>query len=158
MPEKIVKTHAQVAAQLTRQYEMFYNRGGDSHNLFNPFSYEEHGEILNKVHLYPFEIPVLILATCDDSYIVNTTIRFIRIGPSSCESVYYMDFKAHSGLILSQKFKKDVKLGGFFGKAWLEKINEELIYWDIPIGIPGGGFQNITGRCSIIGRRILIIP
>jgi len=47
---------------------------------------------------------------------------------------------------------------GSFGEATLEKINGELIYWDLPVGIPGGGFQNITRRCSIIGRRILIIP
>jgi hypothetical protein len=158
MAEKIVKTPIQVAAQLQRQYLMFYNKKEDEHNLFNLFSYAEHGEILNKVPLGPFEIPVLILTTCDDNYIVNTTTRFIRIGPSSCESVYYTDFKTHLTLILSQTFKKDVKPGGWFGEVRLEKINGELIYWDIPIGIPGGGFQYITNRCSIIGRRILIIP
>jgi len=137
---------------------MFYNKKEDEYNLFNLFSYAEHGEILNNVPLAPFEIPVLILATSNDNYIVNTTTRFIRTGPSSCESVYYTDFKSHSGLILSQKFKKDLKLDGYFGVAWLKKINGELIYWDIPVGIPGGGFQYITGKCSIIGRRISIIP
>ncbi|SEW09899.1 hypothetical protein SAMN05428988_2023 [Chitinophaga sp. YR573] len=158
MTNKIVKTPVQVATQLARQYLMFYNKKEDTDNLFNLFSYAEHGQILNKVHLAPFEIPVLILTTCDDNYIVNTTTRFIRISPSSYESVYYSDFKGHFRIMLLQTFKKDVKLAGWFGEAALEKINGELIYWDIPIGIAGGGFQNITRRCSIIGRRISIIP
>jgi hypothetical protein len=157
MTEKIVKTPVQVATQLKRQFLKFYIK--DKQDLFMLFSYEKHGEILNRTSLDPFEIPVLILITCDDTYIINTTTRFIRIGPSSCEFLYYTDFKHHEGYkSWITEDKKVIKLGGAFGEFGLKKINGELIYWKIPTGKPGCGFWNITNRCSIIGRRILIIP
>jgi hypothetical protein len=152
MAEKIVKTPKQVAAQLERQFLMYFKE--KPFDVFSLFSFEKHSGILNNILLEPFEIPVLVLKAADDNYIINTTLRFVRIGPMSHESVYYKDFRGHA----AYKSMLHGARSGYFEEFGLRKLDGELIYWSIPTGKPGYGFWYITNRCSIIGRRILIIP
>lgn len=107
-------------------------------------------------------MPVLVLKLRDNEFLINTTERFLQIGNSANESVYYTDFKRHRGyrsIAVDSKFGVKhigVKTDGYFADFGLEKQNGEVVYWSIPTGKPGFAFWNLTKKFNIIGRKYII--
>lgn len=161
--EKITKTPQQVASQMERWFFLYYKRekstfkSDDVFTLFDLLSVEKQCEIISQINLPISEIPVLILLTERNDYILNTTTRFIKVSNSFCESIYYADFDYHKAYrSLQDGLRINIKRDGLFEEFGLMKKNGELIYWKIPTGRPGFGFWNITAKFEIIGRRYLI--
>ena len=106
------------------------------------------------------EIPVLLLTVSKSEYIINTTERFIRIIKSKKEYINYVDFEWHKGY-KSIRIKTNsgktvsVKSENYVAEFELQKRNGEVTVWNIPTGIAGFGFWNVTKKCELIGRKYL---
>jgi hypothetical protein len=118
-------------------------------------------QLVRKMNLRDNEIPALSLRISNDSFIINTTERFIRLSGNTLESVDYRNFQGHSGfgeyIIKKRIIRKsiNVKDDGYLSDFVIEKKNGDKLLWKIPTGTPGFGFWNVTKKCELIGRKYL---
>ncbi len=166
--EKIVKTPNQVAEQIERWFLMYFNKEKSSFNgselftIFDHLYFETQNELIRKVELDKFEIPVLVLSVSNNEYILITTERFIRIYDSGTESLFYSNFQCHRGFksiaVEQHNGRKlvGVKMEGHLAEFGLEKKDGQIVYWLIPTGSLGFAFWNLTNKFEIIGRRYLV--
>ena len=90
-------------------------------------------------------------------FVLNTTHRFIRIGESDLESIFYTDFICHRGYnsVRIEGAPIGIKSDGYFAEFGLKVQSREIIYWLIPSGRAGFAFWNVTKKCELIGRKYL---
>lgn len=160
---KFIKTANQIAEQIERWFLLYHKKEKSSFNgselftIFNHLYFEQQNDLLRRMELNKYEIPVLVLRLKDNEFLVNTTERFLRVSSSTTESVYYTDFKSHRGYgSIADAVRFNVKIDGNFADFGLEKQNGEITYWLIPTGRPGYGFWNVTKKFGIVGRNYII--
>lgn len=120
-------------------------------------------QLNDELRLHKFEIPVLILFTGTESFIVNTTERFIHISGANIEAINYKDFDCHLGFVsILEKQNADrtafkgIKTEGGFQEFAIKSKSSKTTYWTVPTGKPGFSFWNVTNQCEVIGRRFLL--
>lgn len=164
MIERIFKTEEQIKERIEFWFCKYHGKtksqfkGSELFTFFDLIEKPIQKNILLLIKLNENEIPVLVLK-CTDSYIINTTERFIKTNQIESESIYYSHFKHHEGYkILYQEkatfsFIKSIKTEGYFEEFGIKTQNGTTVYWTIPTGKPGFAFWNITKKCSLIGRK-----
>lgn len=131
--------------------------GNELFTLFDLLVENHKNEIIDKLDLRDWELPVLMLKISVDEAIINTTERFIRLSTAGIESIEYIDFDCHDGyksiaIKVPNEKALSVKTDGYNQEFGLKKINGEIIYWNIPTGSPGFAFWNVTKTCGLIVR------
>jgi hypothetical protein len=113
--------------------------------------------LLQRARLDERENPIFLLNCGNAVFVMNTTHRFIRIGESDPESVFYTDFDGHGGFnsIKIKGAEKGIKTAGYFAEFGLATQSREIVYWSTPSGRPGFAFWNVTKKCKLIGRKYL---
>ena len=101
--EKFIKTATQVAAQIEGWFLKYHNQekaafnGNEAFTIFSLLDPERQQTLTERMNLDKQEIPVLILISENNQFIINTTARFIRLMETATESLYYSDFNWHKG-------------------------------------------------------------
>ena len=162
------KSAEEIKEQMVFWFLKYYKKELDQFEGTEPFTFfdllteEKRAELEGQLSLRNGELPVFILTISEDQVIVNTTERFIRLSQTELGSIEYTDFEWHDGYESIIAAKKpngkpiSVKTIGYRSKFGLRKTNGEVIFWDIPTGSPGFAFWNVTKRCELIGRKILV--
>jgi hypothetical protein len=166
--DKIIRTPDQIRTKIEGwliKYEQKKEEkfdGKEAFTLFSKLNIEIRTNLEGILNLNKTEMPALILFVGMESYIVNTTERFIRICGPSVESLSYSDFYHHIGFTsIKAKDKlnieaKSVKTEGYFQEFGIKTKSGRVLHWILPTGKPGFAFWNVTNKCEIIGRRFLI--
>lgn len=161
--EQFIKTANEVAEQIERWFLLYHKKekpafnGSEAFTIFNHLYYEQQNDLIRRMQLNKYEIPVLVLKLRDNGFLINTTERFLLPGHPATESVYYADFKWHKGFKPpSLENRTNVKLHGSYADFGLQKQNDEIVYWSLPAGKPGFAFWNVTKKFHIIGRKYII--
>ena len=157
--------------EIKRQIEFWFLRyfrkekeelnGSELFTLFDLIEDISKNNLNLQMDLKKSELPVLILKISDNEIIINTTERFIRLSNSVAEYLEYKEFEWHNGFdsILATKLPSgkpiSVKTDGYTSNFSLRKRNGEIVNWEIPTGVPGYGFWNVTKKCELIGRKYL---
>lgn len=164
MEEKNFKTKEQIKERIEFWFCKYYNKtksqfnGSELFTFFDVIEKTIQENIILLIQLNENEIPILVLKT-KDSYIINTTERFIKTNKITSESIYYSNFKHHEGFEIMHQNKttfslvKSVKTEGNFEAFGIKTQEDTTVYWTIPTGSPGFAFWNITKKCSLIGRK-----
>ena len=152
---KITMGHNQAALKIKQWYLFQYRltenyiKGTEIFTLFDKMKRDKQDRITQKLHLNPFEIPVLILTICAGHYIINTSERFVKMTATKQESVYYEEFEgfvSYESLHFEKKKKKKPKSDApvTYIELGLKKISGEITFWKIPSGNTCYFFWNIT--------------
>jgi hypothetical protein len=149
---KITMGHKQAALKIKQWYLFQYRviessvKGTEVFTLFDKMKPDKQDRIRQKLHLNPFEIPILILTTCARQYVINTSERFVKITPTKHESVYYEEFDGFTSYESLHFKKKKPKSGDAVGftELGLKKTTGEILFWKIPSGNNCYFFWNIT--------------
>lgn len=135
--------------------------GKELFTLFDLLDNRLKNDLTKKLNLREGELPALFLKTSDNSFIINTTERFIRLAGNQVEYIEYTNFESHKGydnfIIRKRLIGKpvNVKTEGYYSDFGLKLKTGEIIEWKIPTGTPGFGFWNVTKKCELIGRKYL---
>jgi len=168
-PQQFVKTPQQVKEQIERWYLKYHNTDYELvdpmgvFTLFDKVPSLKRDSVMQKLSLTGNELPVLILWINDDSFIVNTTHRFINVSDAFVSTISYEAFAHHAGYKSIVAFTKEskraavgVKSEGGYQEFGIRCRDGEIIYWIIPTGRPGFAFWNVTKKFDIIGRKYII--
>jgi hypothetical protein len=162
---RIVKTANQIAAQIEKWFLSYHGKGKPGFNgsetftIFHHLHSEKQNELIKRMDLNKQEIPVLVLSSSNNQFIVNTTERFIRMYNSGVESLFYTDFEGHKGyrsFAVEQPTTSkiiSIKTDDSFSEFGLKTKAGQVIYWVIPTGRAGFAFWNVTKKCELIGRK-----
>lgn len=167
--DRIIRTPNQIKEKIEGWLFRHEQKGKDQFNgdevftLVSKLSPTGLQQLNDKLRLHKFEIPVLILLTGTDSFIVNTTERFIHISGADIEAINYTDFDCHLGFVSilekqnpNRTAVKGIKTEGSFQEFGIKSKFGTTTYWTVPTGKPGFSFWNVTNKCEIIGRRFLL--
>lgn len=112
--DPIIRTPLQIREKIEGWLLRYENKsedqftGNEVFTLFSKLTPDQVQKITDRLILDKFEIPTLILFTQGDSFIVNTTQRFIHISGTNMEAINYADFDHHVGFVsIAQKQKFD---------------------------------------------------
>jgi hypothetical protein len=155
---KITMAHKQAALKIKHWYLIYSGvmefavKGTETFTLFDKMSERKQQEILDNIYLNPSEIPVLVLTTGNERFIVNTSERFIKITPGMYESIYYKIFDGFAGHEVLSPKKILPRLKRIIPKTELgfKIITGEIIFWKIPVGEASYAFWNVTRQVEII--------
>ena len=163
----MTKSPEQIKSQLEFWFFKYFNKAREEFNgkerftLFELIDDNLKDKLIAQIGLMTNEIPVFLLKISEESYLINTTERFIKLDRSIVDKVDYREFSGHVGYtevaIVRKGFKKvaDVKTEGLIREFGIKKIDGTIAYWMIPTGTPGFGFWNVTKRCELVGRKYL---
>jgi len=163
--EKFFKTPDQISALMHHWFLSYHSKdrdffsGAETFTFFDLIPEGIQRVLLQRASLDEHEKPVFLLDCGNAGFVLNTTHRFIRIGESDLESIFYTDFDWHVGyksisITINGKLK-GVKSDGYFAEFGLRKHGGEIVYWLIPTGRAGFAFWNVTKKCELIGRKYL---
>src|SRR5882724_6514935 len=100
---KFIKTPDQISALIEHWFLHYHGKdrvffsGSEDFTFFDLVPEGLQKGILQRVSFAETEKPILLLR-CDKAiFILNTTHRFIRIGKTEVESIFYTDFLSHRG-------------------------------------------------------------
>lgn len=165
--EKIIEKSAkQIKERIEFWFFNYFNKtkkdfnGSELFTLFELLNAELQIKLKQRLNLESNEIPVLILKISESEFIVNTTKKFIKIDSDKMEIINYAEFEWHNGyksFVVDKEKKIITKHDGHLSEFGLRKRNGEIIYWEIPTGVPGFGFWNVTKKCELIGRKFKLV-
>ncbi|WP_461450386.1 hypothetical protein [Mucilaginibacter sp.] len=161
--EKFFKTPDQISALMQHWFLSYHHKernffsGSETFTFFYLISEDLQQKLLDRASLDEHEKPVFLLSCGNAGFILNTTHRFIKIGESDLESIFYTDFICHNGYksisIRIDGSLKSVKTEGYLFEFGLRTHSREIVYWLIPSGQAGYAFWNVTKKCEFIGRK-----
>jgi hypothetical protein len=135
--------------------------GKELFTIFDLMDSELKANLTKNLNLRKDELPALSLKISEDSYIINTTERFIRLTKNQTNEIEYINFESHLGygdFVVKKRFIRkhvNVKTEGYYSDFVIKTKTGEKIEWRIPTGTPGFGFWNVTKKCELIGRKYL---
>ncbi|SDI12032.1 hypothetical protein ACRQ5D_09345 [Mucilaginibacter sp. P25] len=161
--EKFLKTPDQISALMQHWFLSYHRKDRDSFSGSEAFTFFDlipeglQQALLQRANLDEHEKPVFLLNCGNAGFVLNTTHRFIRIGESDLDSIFYTEFTWHSGYksIRIEGAPIGIKSDGYFAEFGLETQRREIVYWLIPSGKAGFAFWNVTKKCELIGRKYL---
>lgn len=161
--EKFLKTPDQISALMQHWFLSYHRKDRDFFSGFETFTFFDlipkdlQRALLQRASLDEHEKPVFLLNCGNAGFVLNTTHRFIRIGESHLDSIFYKDFIWHCGYnsIRIEGTSIGIKSDGYFAEFGLKTQRREIIYWLIPSGNAGFAFWNVTKKCELIGRKYL---
>ncbi|WP_439696861.1 hypothetical protein ACFGVS_30475 [Mucilaginibacter sp. AW1-7] len=161
--DKFFKTPDQISALMQHWFLSYHGKdrnfftGSETFTFFDLIPEGLQQALLRQASLDELEKPVFLLDCGNAVFVLNTTRRFIRIGESDLESVFYADFDGHYGFnsIEIKGAEKGIKTDGYVAEFGLATQSRKIVYWSIPSGRPGFAFWNVTKKCTLIGRKYL---
>lgn len=161
--EKFLKTPDQISALMQHWFLSYHGKdrnffsGSEVFTFFDLIPEGLQRTLLQRASLDEHESPVFLLNCGNAGSVLNTTHRFIRIGESDLDSIFYTDFIWHSGYnsIRIEGTSVGIKSEGYFAEFGLKTQTREIVYWLIPSGRAGFAFWNVTKKCELIGRKYL---
>ncbi len=135
--------------------------GKELFTIFDLMNGEIKSGLIESLNLRENELPALSLKLQEESYIINTTERFIFIKEKHIDSLEYVNFEKHLGysdFVVKKRFIRkpiNVKKDGYYSDFVIKTKTGKEIEWKIPTGTPGFGFWNVTKKCELIGRKYL---
>ena len=166
MENLIEKSVEQIKERIEFWFFNYFNKtkedfiGNEIFTLFELINLELQTELKQRLNLEQNEIPVLVLKISESEFIINTTKKFVRIDSHTTEIINYAEFEWHNGyksFVVDKEKKVITKHEGHISEFGLRKRNGEIIYWNIPTGVSGYGFWNVTKKCELIGRKFKLI-
>ena len=149
---KITMSHNQAAWKIKEWYLFRHGvveagvKGTEVFTLFDKMSPDKQDLVIQKLHLNPFEKPVLIFAPDTGKYIINTSQRFVKITDAKHESVYYDEFQGfiYYEALHYEKEKRYKATPTVYIDLGLKKISGEILFWEVPQDNAGFFFWNVT--------------
>jgi hypothetical protein len=131
--------------------------GEERFTLFGRLPFSRQEEILRECKVPEWESPVLFLQVEEESYILNTTQRFIQFAFGQVESLDYREFRGFVDLPAFPAFDrskpKDPDLIKKLIELQLRTTDERTITWNIPNDNAGFQFWILTEKCVLVGKK-----
>jgi len=135
--------------------------GTERFTLFDAIQASKTAYWLERISLRKGELLVLVLRVSESQIIINSTERFFYLTPFTIEQVEYTNFEGHNGF--TQPAVRDtttgkntsVKTEGKTAPFELRMLNGDTLLWNVPTGVSGFAFWNVTKKCELIGRKYL---